>query len=82
MTKMYSFNFHYNKPASLAYGKNMLTVHYRGVCHIVEGIDCKVPIKTKNRNTQPRCVMVGKGILTIKDNIAIIEGINDSIRKN
>lgn len=70
--KKYSFFFHYNKPASRSAGKNILTIHYRGVCHLVEQIECSVPIKTRNRKSQPRCVLAGKGILTINGAIGII----------
>ncbi len=72
---MRSFWFHYNKPASRAAGEPRLTVHYKGVCHVVAGIDCRVPVKTRNRNTQPRCVVAGRtsGITFTADNIAIIE---------
>ncbi len=58
--KKYSFNFHYNKPASLQAGCPKLTVHYRNVCYIVDKISCDVPIESKNRKVQPRCVMAGK----------------------
>ena len=69
----YSFFFHYNKPASVQARSNRLSVHYRKVCHVVESIDCRVPVKTKNRNSQPRCVMTGKAKdLTIVNGIAII----------
>jgi hypothetical protein len=62
--------FHYNKPASLAAGANRLTVHFRGVCHIVEGVDCEVPIKSHNNRIQPRCVMKGNA-----KEVAIVNGI-------
>lgn len=74
MSKLYSFWFHYNKPESKSRGINVLTVHYKGQCILVEGIECNVPIKTKNRKDQPRCVMTGKGILKIENEIAIING--------
>lgn len=69
----YSFYFHYNKPASMQAGSNRLSVHYRDVCHIVESIDCRVPIKTRHKKTQPRCVMTGKSSsLTVINGTAII----------
>jgi len=53
------FNFHYNKPASLKAGRPILTVHFRGVCHLVSSVRCVVPCETKIRKQQPRCVMAG-----------------------
>lgn len=70
--KKYSFYFHYNKPKSKAAGHNILSIHYRGACHTVENIECKVPISTKSRKTQPHCVLVGRGHLTIEGSTAII----------
>lgn len=68
------FFFHYNKPASAAAGIPKLSVHYAKACHIVDGIDCRVPIRSKNNKKQPRCVMAGKcGDVTIVDGIAVIQ---------
>lgn len=58
--KNYSFFFHYNKPASLQAGTNKLSIHFRDTCHIVDGVKCDVPIGSRNKKTQPRCVMTGK----------------------
>jgi hypothetical protein len=67
------FWFHYNKPASKARQCNVLTIHYLGACHLVTGIDCQVPIVTKARTRQPRCVMAGEAdIIEIRDDIAFI----------
>lgn len=66
------FNFHYNKAASRAAGKNILTVHYMKQCILVEDIDCQVPVKTKSRKRQPHCVMQGKGIVNIINGVAVI----------
>lgn len=71
--KPYSFFYHYNKPASKAAGRNILSIHYRKQCHLVHDIVCNVPTKTKTRKTQPRCVMAGKGVLTVKNNIGYIK---------
>jgi hypothetical protein len=54
------FYFHYNKPASAAAGAPRLSVHFAGVCHIVNGVDCRVPTWSRNRRTQPRCVIAGR----------------------
>jgi mannose-6-phosphate isomerase-like protein (cupin superfamily) len=70
--KLKAFWFHYNKPESRKHGKNILTVHYEGKCHIVEDIKCNVPTETRHRNTQPYCVLAGKGNLIIKDKKAFI----------
>lgn len=58
--KKFTFFFHYNKPLSQKWGRNILSVHWQGVCQFVEGLHCNVPIATRNRKTQPRCVMTGK----------------------
>lgn len=58
--KKYSVYFHYNKPASLKAGKPQLSVHYKNICYIIEGLKCNIPIETRIRKTQPRCVMAGK----------------------
>lgn len=69
----YTFFFHYNKPASQKLGKPQLSVHYRDVCHIVDGVDCKVAIKSRNRSTQPRCVMSGRAeSVHIENGVALI----------
>ena len=53
------FFFHYNKPASQQAGHPVLTVHWQGACHLVKGVDCRVPCATRLRKQQPRCVMAG-----------------------
>lgn len=69
-----SFFFHYNKPASLAAGEPRLSVHFKGACLIVKGVECRAPVASRNRRTQPRCVMAGKarGVHVTPDNIAVI----------
>lgn len=69
---MKAFWFHYNKPASQKAGCPILTVHAAGVCHLVKAIDCEVPIQTRIRTSQPRCVMVGKGVIRITEGKATI----------
>jgi len=58
--KQRAFSFHYNRPASRAAGRAVLTVHYKNQCLLVNHIQCWCPIETKIRKTQPRCVMQGK----------------------
>lgn len=67
-----AFFFHYNKPMSKAKGRNVLTVHHQKQCLLVEDIDCKVPIKTKSRKTQPHCVMCGRGVVRVINGVATI----------
>jgi hypothetical protein len=57
--KKYVVWFHYNKPYSQKHKIDMWSVHYRGVCHIVEKIVCNIPTFSKNNKTQPRVVMKG-----------------------
>lgn len=60
MKKPFAFFFHYNKPMSQKWGKNILSIHWQDTCHFVEGLRCNVPVATRNRKTQPRCIMSGK----------------------
>lgn len=55
-----TFFFHYNKPQSLKANKPQITVHYNGVCHIVDNIICNVPTFGHIRKAQPRFVIKGK----------------------
>lgn len=57
--KAYVFYFHYNKPASLSAGKPKLSVHYRGLCNIVDKVICAVPCESRINKRQPRVVMAG-----------------------
>jgi hypothetical protein len=67
------FWFHYNKPLSKQKGCNVLTIHYKGACHFVTGLICNVPIATRDRTSQPRCVMAGDATsITITDSVATI----------
>ena len=67
------FWFHYNKPESKKQNKNILTIHYKKQCHLVNDIECFVPIKVKHRNSQPYCVIHGKGYVNITNNKATIK---------
>jgi hypothetical protein len=67
------FWFHYNKPESRKLGRNVLTVHFQNACHFVTGLDCRVPIATRDRKAQPRCVMAGEAsTITINNGFAVI----------
>lgn len=67
------FWFHYNKPLSTKAGKPQITVHYKGVCHIVDNITINVPVKGHLRNDQPKFVIKGScKSFEIVDNIAHI----------
>lgn len=57
---MKAFWFHYNKPESLKQNRNCLTFHCNGSCYIINHLDISVPITTRHRKKQPRCVMAGK----------------------
>jgi hypothetical protein len=63
--KSKAFNFHYNKPESLRQNRNVLTVHQAGKCHLVHHLIVNVPITTRHRKQQPRCVMAGKGVVSL-----------------
>ena len=69
---MPAFWFHFNKPETAKRGRPVMTVHYRGQCLMVEGIDCAVPVKTRARKQQPVMVMAGSGTVEITDGKAVI----------
>lgn len=73
--KRRAFFFHYNKPASQSAGEPRLSIHYRGACIVVKGVECMVPVASKNRRTQPRCVMAGKAraITVTPEQVALIQ---------
>lgn len=58
--RQFKFFFHYNKPASQVAGTPKASVHFRGQCHIVDAVDCKVSTQSKNRKLAPKFVMEGK----------------------
>jgi len=58
--KRKTFFFHYNKPASKAQRRNVLTLHWAGACHLVHVIKCVVPVETRARKSRPRCIIAGK----------------------
>lgn len=61
-----AFWFHYNKPESRKQQRNVLTVHVNGGCNLVHAIDCSVPLKTRDRKQQPRCVLSGRGFVSFR----------------
>lgn len=65
--------FHYNKPLSLQRGEMWMSVHFRQTCHMVRHVRCEVPIWSKQRKRQPRCVMEGYAHdVTVKNDEALI----------
>lgn len=54
------FFYHYNKPASRAAKKPLLSVHFNKQCHIVDHVTCNPLSYSVHRKTQPFCVMKGK----------------------
>lgn len=77
---MAAFWFHYNKPASRAAGEPRLTVHCQGACHIVRHIECHVPVRTRERKSQPHVVMAGTGSVRFLDDTAYITEARSSRR--
>jgi len=71
---MKSFWFHYNKPASKAAGRPVLTVHHEGQCTLVRHLVCHVPVRSRERNSQPHVVMTGRGTVMIDGETATISG--------
>jgi hypothetical protein len=72
-TKVKSFYFHYNKPASLKAGKPQITVHTGKACLLVDNVVCNVPTAGRIRKTQPRFVVAGKArSVVIEGGVALI----------
>lgn len=58
--RTYVFYYHMNKPASKKYGTPLMTVHWRGECHLTENVLCDVPTWTHHNHQQPRVVVKGR----------------------
>lgn len=69
---MHSFWFHYNKPETQRAGSPKISVHYRGQCHIVDSIVCRVPITSRSRSRQPRLVIAGRGVVRFQGSLAVV----------
>lgn len=66
--KQYTFFYHYFKQ------KKMMSVHFKGACHVTPNVICTVPCETKWNKRQPQLVMKGKcKNIIIKDDRIIIE---------
>lgn len=70
---MPAFWFHYNRPASLEAGTPKMTVHYRRQCWLVDEVQCNVPVRSRQRKSQPRVVMSGRGVVRIRGGVAEIK---------
>ena len=57
--KKFRFFYHYNKIASRKAGKPLITLHYKGVCHLVHDLWVNVVTNSKINKTQPFFVMQG-----------------------
>lgn len=53
------FTYHFNKPASARLGRPVMSVHWQGRCHIVDGIVCSAVCESHVNRRQPRVVMRG-----------------------
>lgn len=70
----YSFFYHYNKPASKARGKPVISIHYRNQCILVSNIICEVHTKGRLNKRQPYFVVTGRAKnIEIIDDIAYIK---------
>jgi hypothetical protein len=74
MEKPRAFFLHMNKPASQKAGRPVISLHFRGKCHLVDNIVCNVPTSGRTRKTQPLFVMAGKASsVRIENGIAYID---------
>lgn len=70
---MPAFWWHYNKPASRTRKRNVWTIHYEGKCLLVYDVVCDgAKMHTRTRKSQPRGVVAGKGLVTVKRGVATI----------
>jgi len=53
------FWFHYHKQESSRQSRNVLTIHWKNKCNMVNSIICEPPTETHNRKEQPRCILRG-----------------------
>ena len=54
------FFYHYNKPESRKQGRNIITIHWEGACHMVNGIKTfGLDVESHEQKRQPRCIMRG-----------------------
>jgi hypothetical protein len=68
------FFFHMNKPASQQTGRPVVSLHYRGKCHLVSNVVCNTPTQGRIRKVQPVFVMVGRASsVRIEDDVAYID---------
>lgn len=71
------FFFHYDKTKSHQTGKNYMLLHCRKRCIPVRSIDCRVPVRTRERKAWPQVVMCGVGRVSIKNEAAVILPIEE-----
>ena len=57
---MKRFFIHYNKAASRKAKRNVLTIHWKGACHLINHFVSKgVDMESHENKRQPRCVFRG-----------------------
>lgn len=68
-----TFYFHYDRALSKEKNEMWLKVHFGTKCYIVRKVICNVPIESIERETQPRCIMMGLcEKIVVKDKTAYI----------
>lgn len=78
--RAYKATMHFNKPGSR--NGTPWTVHYRGVCHIVKAIDCRVPMTSEwkpEKKDNPRAFFTAyaESLQITPDGTAILSGPPD-----
>lgn len=65
--KTYRFFYHYYKQ------KKAMSVHFRGVCHVVKNVVCQASCETHYNRRQPHLIMRGYATsIDLKGDTAII----------
>ncbi len=74
--RTYVFWYHFNKNAWRTRNAISWTVHWKGVCYIVDTITCKVPTYSCERKKQPVAIIKGKArVLEIQHTNGKVEAI-------
>jgi hypothetical protein len=59
-SKKKRFFFHYYKAESKKQGRNVMTMHWEGACHMVNGVKTYgADVESHDQKRQPHCIMRG-----------------------
>ena len=75
--KFKRFFYHYNKPESVRQNCNVLTLHWRDTCYLVNDIEVQAHTETHSQKHQPRCIMRGwaRGVVISKTDKGLTKAV-------